>query len=135
MRFYLRNGSKNIPLNNTTDLATGDIIMHHLEAFQDNDLDAVMSDYTKESVLITQTATYAGPDEIRGFFTALMIHFPKPGSDFQLDKLVADDGLAYIVWHAHTPSLDVALGTDTFMLKEGKIFRQTFAGQMEFTEQ
>jgi ketosteroid isomerase-like protein len=122
-------------MNNTTDQATRDIIMHHLRSFRDNDLEGVMSDYTGESVLITQMATYAGPDEIRGFFTDLMTHFPKQGSNFKLDKLIADDELAYIVWHANTPSLDVALGTDTFFLKEGKIFRQTFAGQMNFTGQ
>ena len=125
---------KNIQLNTTTDLSTKDIIMHHLRSFRDNDLEAVMSDYTRESVLITQMATYAGPDEIRTFFTELMTHFPKQGSNFKLDKLIADDGLAYIVWHANTPSLDVTLGTDTFILKEGKIFRQTFAGQMKVTE-
>jgi hypothetical protein len=42
------------------------------------------------------------------------------------------DELVFIVWHATTPSLEVALGTDTFLIKRGKINRQTFAGQMKF---
>jgi ketosteroid isomerase-like protein len=112
--------------------ASKNIIMHHLGSFQDNDLEAVIADYTNESMLITQDATYKGPEEIKGFFAALMIHFPKQQSNFELDKLVVNNELVYIVWHANTPSLDVALGTDTFIVRDGKIYQQTFAGQMKF---
>ncbi len=108
------------------------IIMHHLSSFQDNDLEAVISDYTKESVLITQAATYKGPDEIRAFFADLMTYFPKQKSSFELDKVVVDNELVYIVWHANTPSLDVPLGSDTFIIKDGKIYQQTFVGQLNF---
>jgi hypothetical protein len=38
--------------------------------------------------------------------------------------------IAYIVWKADTPSLDVPLGTDTFVVRDGKIVVQTFAGQL-----
>jgi len=106
--------------------------MHHLESFQHNDLEAVLSDYTNESVLITQDATYTGPDEIRGFFAGLVIHFPKENSSFELDKIVAIGSLVYIVWHAETPSLDVPLGSDTFIIKHDKIYQQTFAGLLKF---
>lgn len=112
--------------------ATRDIVLHHLASFQDNDLEAVLSDYTNESVLITQDATYTGPEEIKVFFAALMIHFPKKTSDFELDKVVVSNELVYIAWHAHTPSLEVSLGTDTFIVREGKIIQQTFAGQLKF---
>ena len=44
-------------------------IMGHLSNFlHDNNLEAVVSDYTDESILITQNATYTGPEEIRAFF-------------------------------------------------------------------
>ena len=108
------------------------IIMHHLASFQDNNLEAVITDYTNESVLITQEATYNGPAEIKEFFAALMIHFPKQRCSFELDKVVVNNELVYIVWHANTPSLEVPLGTDTFIIKEGKIYQQTFAGQLKF---
>jgi hypothetical protein len=116
------------------DEVSKNIILHHLHSFQDNDLEALMSDYTKESVLITQTADFTGPEEIRAFFVDLMTHFPKQKSSFELDKLVAYNGLVYIVWHATTPSLEVSLGTDTFIIKEGKIHQQTFAGKLTFLQ-
>lgn len=111
---------------------TKDIIMHHLTSFRNNDLDAVVSDYTAGSMLITREATFKGPEEIRSFFAGLMVHFPKQASNFELDQIVTGDELAYIVWHATTPTLDVRMGTDTFILKEGKIVLQTFAGEMTF---
>jgi ketosteroid isomerase-like protein len=125
---------KNAAATKTTTLndASKNIVMHHLGSFQDNDLEAVIADYTNESVLITQDAAYKGPEEIKSFFATLMPHFPKQQSSFELDKVVVDNELVYIVWHANTPSLDVALGTDTFIIRDDKIYRQTFAGQMKF---
>ena len=125
---------KNAAEINATTLndASGKIIMHHLGSFQDNDLEALITDYTNESVLITREETYKGPGEIKEFFASLMIHFPKLKSNFQLDKLVVNNELVYIVWHANTPSLNVSFGTDTFIIKDGKIYQQTFAGQLQF---
>ncbi|MGZ3844773.1 MAG: nuclear transport factor 2 family protein [Flavisolibacter sp.] len=109
-----------------------DVLLHHLHSFASNDLDKLMGDYTLESILITHEETYNGPEEIRAFFTELMDHFPTNESDFKLDKLVSDGELVFIVWHATTPTLEVALGTDTFVIKNGKIVKQTFAGKMRF---
>jgi predicted SnoaL-like aldol condensation-catalyzing enzyme len=111
------------------------IIMHHLISFQDNDLEAVMSDYMNESVLITQDGSYTGPEQIKAFFADLMKHFPKQKSSFTMDKVIVNDDLVYIVWHANTPSLEVSLGSDTFIIKNGKIYRQTFAGELKFINQ
>jgi len=108
------------------------IILHHLHSFQNNDLEAVIGDYTDESILITQDAIYTGPEEIRNFFAGLMIHFPKQKSTFKLDKVIVKNELVYIVWRANTPTLDVSFGTDTFIIKDDKIYQQTFAGQMIF---
>jgi len=111
--------------------ATKMLLTHHLSSFVHNDLEAVVSDYSDESVLITANANYAGRAEIRRFFAQMMVQFPTQGTNFQLDKMVVDRELVFIVWHANTPTLKVPLGTDTFVLKDGKIHRQTFAGEMQ----
>jgi hypothetical protein len=108
------------------------VLLRHLHSFGNNDLEALMSDYTEQSVLITYDQTYNGRDEIKTFFKELMSHFPKEDSNFKLEKLVVNDELGFIVWQASTPSLQVSLGTDTFLIKGGKIYQQTFAGQMKF---
>ena len=63
------------------------LLTHHLSSFQDNDLEALMADYTDESILITADARYDGRTEIRTFFSALMPQFPKQDTDFELDKI------------------------------------------------
>lgn len=45
-----------------------------------------------------------------------------------MDKAVVDNAVAYILWHATTPTIEVPLGTDTFVILDGKIKFQTFAG-------
>ena len=119
-------------ISTETSKESENILLHHLHSFASNDLELLMSDYTDHSILITHEQTYKGIREIRAFFTELMNHFPKDHSDFTLDKLVSNDDLVFIVWHATTPSLEVSLGTDTFVIKDGKIMQQTFAGIMNF---
>lgn len=111
--------------------ATRNLLTHHLSSFQDNDLAAVMSDYTSESILITKDATYRGTEQIRTFFSSLIPHFPRHRSTFELDKMVVNDEVVFIVWHANTPTIDVPFATDTFVIKAGKISRQTFAGELK----
>lgn len=108
------------------------LLKRHLNSFMHNDLHAVMLDYTEESVFITQEATYTGLREIEGFFANLIIHFPEHESKFELDKMIVKDELGFIVWHANTPSLIVSFGTDTFIIKNEKIYQQTSAGQLNF---
>jgi hypothetical protein len=126
-------------MNDIQDIETQDstltansrtVLMRHLGSFKENDLQAVISDYTSESVLVTQNAIYKGPDEIKVFFTELIAQFPKQKSNFELDKVTVSDELVYIVWHGRTPFLDIPFATDTFIIKNGKIHRQTFAGQI-----
>jgi len=124
--------------NETKTTILGDpstnVLTNHLNSFLDSDLEALMEDYTDESVLITQEATYKGLKEIETFFTGLMMHFPRHSSSFDLEKMVILGSLGFITWHAKTPSLEVSLGTDTFIIKAGKIQQQTFAGLIKFID-
>ena len=119
----------------TVDEISKEVVKHHLSSFLNNNLEAVMSDYTNESVLITRDTTYTGLEEISLFFVGLSMHFPQQKSNLVLDKVIANDDLVYIVWHANTPSLQVPIGSDTFIIKDGKIYQQTFVGQLNFINQ
>jgi predicted SnoaL-like aldol condensation-catalyzing enzyme len=116
----------------TTDSASSkNFLMHHLNSFLNNDLDAVISDYTSESVLITPNATYTGKKEIREFFAELVKYFPKQETNFKLNRTVIKNEMLYIVWDAKSPLINVSLGTDTFIIKDGKILQQTYASQFQ----
>jgi hypothetical protein len=104
------------------------VLIHHLETFGANDLAGVVSDYTTESVVVTPDSTYTGLEQIEGFFAGLFPAFPTEGTTINLDKMVVDNELAYIIWHGESPVFDVPFATDTFIIVDGKIIKQTFAG-------
>ena len=110
---------------------TKDIVIHHMDSFYNNDIDALMSDYTEESIIVTLEQTFKGLKEIRKFVQQLVVFFPKGKTILVLDRISIEDDLGYIVWHAKTPKLDIPLGSGTFILKNGKIFQQTFVGQLD----
>ncbi|NVK52856.1 MAG: nuclear transport factor 2 family protein [Flavobacteriaceae bacterium] len=110
---------------------TKDIVIHHMDSFYDNDIDALMSDYTEESIIMTLEQTFKGLKEIRLFITEFITYFPKGKTILVLDKLSVENDLGYVVWHAHTPNIKISLGSGTFILKNGKILKQTFVGQLD----
>ena len=112
------------------EAVTKKVLDHHLQTFQQNDLDGVMEDYTEESVLITPDRTYKGLAEIRENFVAAYQALPTNGTTMTIMKSVVYRDVAYIVWKAVTPTLDFKYATDTFIIVDGRIISQTFAGDI-----
>lgn len=106
----------------------GRFLQRHLNAFVQNDLDAIVADYAPDAVLVSADQTYRGVDSIRGFFREFMRKFPRGKSTVELDRSAFVGDLIYFTWHAATPVLDVPFATDTLVLKDGKILKQTFGG-------
>ena len=107
---------------------TKSVLDHHLRAVGDNDLEAIVSDYTEESIIMTPDSVYKGLDQIKAFFEALLPNFPAEGTSLEMKRMSIENDLAYITWRTTTPTLKVPFGTDTFIIKNGKIKQQTFAG-------
>ena len=47
-----------------------------------------------------------------------------------MDRMEIEGDVAYIAWHSANHGADVTLGTDTFVVRDGKIAVQTFAANM-----
>jgi len=107
---------------------TKEVLDHHWTAFKNNDLEETMKDYSEESVLITPNATYSGLEEIRNNFINAFKAFPKDSTTFSLDKSVVVKDVGYILWTSKTPTFTLTYATDTFIIRDGKIVRQTYAG-------
>lgn len=104
------------------------VLDHHWEAFMRNDMEAVMADYTEESVLIKPEETLKGLEEIRKNFEGAFVKFPKDKTSFKLNKSVVIGDVGYILWQAKAPAVDLTFATDSFVIRNGKIVSQTFAG-------
>lgn len=114
----------------STDTAnqTEATLNHHMESISTKDLDAIMEDYSDDSILVTPDVSIAGLDGIRGFFETFLPGLtPEIMANVSLDRAAIHDELAYIIWNAGDV---IPLGTDTFIVRNGKIKFQTFAVYM-----
>jgi len=112
-------------------MTTQEVLNHHLESFGKGDVDAILEDYTEDSVVITPTDTLKGLDAIRAVFEALTTQMLPPGCDFEMVKMEVIDEVAYIIWNAESDTHKFTAGTDTLIVKGGKITTQTFAAHIE----
>jgi hypothetical protein len=60
----------------------------------------------------------------------LFREFAKPGMSFEMLRQDVDGDAAYIVWKGETADNRFELCTDTFIVKDGRIETQTFAGKI-----
>lgn len=109
-------------------MSTQEVLDRHLAAFGAGDLEAVMADYTGDSVMVTANGVAAGLDEIRAGFTRLFSGLFAPGTyEFILDATVVSGEIALITWHATCAAAEIPFGSDTFVIRDGVITAQTVA--------
>ena len=108
------------------------VLNHHLESFGAGDVDETMKDFTEDSVLITPDGTLTGLEDIRAVFAGFYSGLFKPGTyEFTMDRAEVVGDVAYIVWRSVNEGAEVTLGTDTFVVRDGKVAVQTFAAKIE----
>jgi len=106
------------------------VFQHHLEAFGNNDINELMSDYSEESELWTPDGAIVGLEAISSFFSYAFTLFPKGKTQLEVKKIIVKDDKVYLVWNADSPIVNVPFATDSFIIKEGKILWQSTALQM-----
>ena len=110
--------------------STKDVIDNHLKAFARRDLDGVLSDYAPEAVFFTPNGPLRGVDAIRPLFQVMIAEFGKPGSTFTMKQEFVEGDYAYILWAAETVEHVYELGTDTFVVRDGRIVAQSFTAKI-----
>ena len=101
-----------------------EVLEHHLQAFGEG-IDAILTDYDENSVIISQRGVFKGLIEVRAFFTAFVAGLPEGFMEaFEVTQVRSEGDVAYMTWVANPW---FPLGTDTFVVKNGKISCQTFA--------
>ena len=110
--------------------STKDVLDHHLKCFGEGDLTGILSDYAPGAVLFTPDGPLRGTDAIRPLFQAMFAEFGKPGAKFSMKQQAVEGDYAYILWTAETADNLYEVGTDTFVVRDGKIVAQSFAGKI-----
>jgi ketosteroid isomerase-like protein len=110
--------------------STKDVLDHHLNCFGEGDLKGVLSDYAPGAVMFTRDRVLRGFDAIRPLFHSLIAEFGKPGAQFTMQQQFIEGDYAYILWTGETSANVYELGTDTFVVRDGKIVAQSFTGKI-----
>ena len=110
--------------------STKDVLDHHLKCFGDGDLKGILSDYAPEAVLFTPDGPLRGADAMRPLFQAMIAEFGNPGAEFSMKLQSVEGDYAYILWTAETVDNVYEVGTDTFVVRDGKIAAQSFTGKI-----
>jgi len=119
-------------MSTDTTQQTETTLDHHLESFGKGDIDAILADYTNESVLCTAGGIVRGREDIRQIFEHLLSEmFPPGNTEFEMLCRFVEGEVAYIVWSAESEKFKFHMGTDTFLIRDGKILTQTYAAHME----
>ncbi len=109
---------------------TKDVLEHHLKCFGAGDLAGTLSDYIPDAVLFLPDGPRKGVDAMSPVFQAIFAEFAKPGATFSMQQLSVEGDYAYVLWTAETADNVYELGTDTFVIRDGKIIAQSFAGKI-----
>ena len=110
----------------TQSSVTETVVRNHLQAFlEQKGIAAIVNDYDENARFYSEAKIYQGKQEIHGFFSNFINSLPAGAIDrFSLRSLQVDGNIAYITWSV---GADIPMGTDTFVVGNGKIVSQTFA--------
>lgn len=110
----------------TGTAVTEAVVRHHLQAFlEQRGVAAIVADYDETARFLTEAAVYRGKEQIGGFFRDFLDALPAGAIDrFALRTLRVDGDVAYLTWSV---GAEIPLGTDTFVVADGRIVAQTFA--------
>ena len=101
-----------------------------LAAFGRGDVDAIVAQYQPDAVVITPQGTMRGTAQIRQMIEGIIGEFARPGVSFELMHQAAEGPVVNFVWTAKTESNVYDLGTETYLLVDGKAAYQTFAAKI-----
>lgn len=78
-----------------TDTAT--VLDHHLDAFANQNLEEIMSDYGDDSVVVTNMGIFRGLDEIEELFADLADEFSQEAATIEVNDTIVEDEFAYLL--------------------------------------
>ena len=110
--------------------STKEVLDNHLKCFGEGDLKGILSDYAPGAVLFTSGGPLRGADSMKPLFQALIAEFGKPGAAFRMKHQSVEGDYAYILWTAETADNVYEVGTDTFVVRDGKIVAQSYTGKI-----
>lgn len=97
------------------------IVDHHLEALLAGDVDEVMKDYAEDAVLLA--AGMGAAEGSEALHTAFSMIPGEMFAGFEVTETLSSGDTVMVTWKSDA----LSFGTDTFVVRDGKIVTQTVA--------
>jgi hypothetical protein len=110
--------------------STETVVGRHIQAFFGGDIEAIMADFANDALICTPEGAIRGRSAIRAFFEHVLPGFPPGATKVDVKQQIVDGELLYAVWTSSSPKLDVPFACDVFVVRDGKLVYQCFAGQL-----
>lgn len=104
-------------------LTTAEVLASHEAALGAQNPGRIAAHYATDAVVVVNGATYRGPGEIALLYATLIRDLPD--ATWRTDVAVIHEDLAYVEWACESAASSVRFGTDTFVVSDGLITRQT----------
>ncbi|MCH7790510.1 MAG: nuclear transport factor 2 family protein [Acidobacteria bacterium] len=95
-----------------------EVLDHHVEALMAGDLDAILSDYADDAVMISPMGVAKGHEALGGMFGAIPTEF---WEGFEITQQNCEGEIAYMVWKTDS----ISSGSDTLIVRDGLVVGQT----------
>lgn len=102
---------------------TEQVLASHEAALGEQNAKKISTHYAKDAVVVVNGDTYRGPKEIAEMYARLLNVLPD--ATWRTDVAVIHKDLAYVEWACESGTSMVKFGTDTFIVTNGFITRQT----------
>ena len=100
-----------------------EVFAHHGPALGAADLDAIVTDFAEDAIVITPAGVKHGKDGARQAFAQLLADLPD--ATWDLKKQTFGDDVLLLEWAADAAGSRVDAGVDTFVFRDGQIRAQT----------
>jgi ketosteroid isomerase-like protein/uncharacterized RmlC-like cupin family protein len=108
------------------------VVRQYLAAWDARNIDAMLRTLAPDAVVVVpQQAPIQGRAAIRPLLKAFVDDFSQPGSTFRFDDLRAHGPIVTFRWSGDTPSTNYANGSNTFVVRNGRIAYLTVALQAQ----
>ena len=101
---------------------------HHIQSWTSQDLDAILSDYDEAAFVIVNNKVFEGHNQIRSVFTQLFELFSHGNN--VIHPAIVKAQTIYITWRFTPDGLGSFVGTDSFVVTDGKIQAQNIASEL-----
>ena len=103
------------------------VVSHHMSAIGSGKVDEVMNDYADNAIMISPNGVVKGKQAIRGVFDMMIKPGPSAMAPIEMKTQVFEGEFGYITWVQNAGKPGEQKGSDTFVLRNGKIVLQTVA--------